>query len=73
VLGDTGAVLPVSTLDDSGEFRGVALSRPTRVGRGGWLEHVDIDLSEAERRGLLESAEVLDNTLKDLRAGTSPA
>jgi L-lactate dehydrogenase len=73
VLGDTGAVLPVSTLDDSGEFRGVALSRPTRVGRGGWLEHVDIDLSEAERRGLLQSAEVLDNTLKDLRAGTPPA
>ncbi len=73
ILGDTAAVLPVSTLDESGEFRGVALSRPTRVGRGGWLEHLQIDLSEEEQRGLAHSAEVLHETVRGLQAGTGPA
>lgn len=73
VLRDTGAVLPVSTLDESGEFHSVALSRPTRVGRAGWLEHVPIDLSEKEYRGLARSAEVLHETLATLRADASSA
>jgi L-lactate dehydrogenase len=73
ILGDSGAVLPVSALDESGEFRGAALSRPTRVGRAGWLEHVHLDLSEEERRGLRHSTEVLRETMKRLGAGTAPA
>jgi len=69
ILGDTGGLLPVSTVDESGEFPGVALSRPTRLGRGGWREHVSIPLSEEEHRALLRSAEVLRETIAGLRAG----
>ena len=67
MLGDTGAVLPVSTLQESGEFQGVALSRPTRVGRRGWLGYEQIELSEDERRGLRRSAEVLRDTIASIR------
>ena len=70
ILGDTGGLLPVSTVDESGEFQGVALSRPTRLGRGGWREHVSIPLSEGEHRALLRSAEVLRETIARLRAAT---
>lgn len=70
ILGDTGGLLPVSTVDESGEFPGVALSRPTRLGRGGWREHVSIPLSEEEHRALLRSAEVLRETIARLRAAT---
>jgi len=69
ILGDTGAVLPVSTVDESGEFEGVALSRPTKVGRGGWREHVSTPLSKGEYRALVRSAEVLRKTIACLRAG----
>ncbi len=73
ILGDSCAVLPVSTLDESGEFHRVALSRPTRVGRAGWLEHVPIDLSDEEHRELARSAEILRETLASLRAEPSSA
>jgi len=69
ILGDSDAVLPVSTVDDSGEFQGVALSRPTRLGRSGWRERLSIPLSEEEHRALLRSAEVLRQTIAGLRAG----
>lgn len=71
ILGDSRAVLPVSTLAESEQFHGVALSRPTRVGRSGWLEDVHTDLSEEEHRGLIRSAEILRETLASLRAGPS--
>jgi len=66
ILEDSDAVLPVSTLHDSGEFGGVALSLPTRVGRRGVRGVVDIDLSEDECRGLARSAEVLRETIARL-------
>ena len=69
ILGDSDEVLPVSTGDESGEFQGVALSRPTRVGRSGWREHLSIPLSDDEHRALLKSAEVLRETIAGLRAG----
>ena len=63
ILGDTGAVLPVSTVQESGELRGVAISRPTRVGRSGWLGYEPLKLSQDEHRALLRSAEVLRRTI----------
>jgi L-lactate dehydrogenase len=63
ILGDTGAVLPVSTVQESGELRGVAISRPTRVGRSGWLEHMPVELSQEEHKALVRSAEVLRETI----------
>jgi L-lactate dehydrogenase len=71
ILGDAGEVLPVSTLHRSGEFAGVALSLPTRVGRRGVLEVLTPKLSEDERKGLLHSAEVLRQTLGILAGGSS--
>lgn len=71
VLGDSGAVLPVSTVQAVGEFSGVAFSRPTRVGRSGIKEILDLPLSEEEHRGLLRSAELLGETMAHLRAGGS--
>lgn len=70
VLTDSGATLPVATLDESGEYEGVALSRPTRVGRAGWLEYEPLTLSEEEHKGLRASAEVLKETIARLQAGT---
>ena len=63
VLQDIGAVLPVSTLHSDGEFQGVALSLPTRVGRSGVQQVVPLDLSKEERRGLAHSAEILRKTI----------
>ena len=73
ILGDSDEVLPVSTVDESGEFQDVALSRPTRLGRSGWRERLSIPLSEEEHRALLQSAEVLRETIARLRAGAQAA
>ncbi|MFB3881818.1 MAG: malate dehydrogenase [Armatimonadota bacterium] len=73
ILGDTGAVLPVSTVHDSGELKGVALSVPTRVGRRGWSAHEPLSLSEEEHRGLLRSADVLRETIALLQSGAGGA
>jgi L-lactate dehydrogenase len=72
ILQDAGEVLPVSTLQRSGEFAGVAFSLPTRVGRRGVLEVLTPKLSEEEHKGLLHSAEVLRETLRSL-AGRAAA
>ena len=67
LLQDTGAVLPVSTVQASGECQGVALSLPTRIGRAGVLGVAPLELSPEERRGLARSAEVLRKTISSLR------
>lgn len=67
VLGDTGAVLPVSTLP-RGEYEGVALSLPTRIGRQGVIGIADAGLSEEERKGLAASAEVLRQTVAGVQS-----
>ena len=72
ILNDTGAVLPVSTLHTSGDFQGVALSLPTRVGRSGVQEVMSLTLSEDEHRALAHSAEVLRETVGRLGAGPEP-
>jgi L-lactate dehydrogenase len=71
ILGDTGQILPVSTLHDSDGFQGVALSLPTRVGRSGVLEVLPLGLSEDEHRGVLRCAGILRETMKRLRASAT--
>jgi L-lactate dehydrogenase len=73
VLEDSGAVLPVSTLQPPGEFEGIAFSLPTRVGRRGHLGPVPMELSDEEHRGVVRSAEVLRETISSLGAGRPPA
>lgn len=73
LLQDTGAALPVSTLQTSGELQGVALSIPTRVGRSGIRGIEPIDLSREEYRGLARSAELLRETIASLGGGPTPA
>jgi len=69
ILLDTGAVLPVSSLQGGGVHGGVAYSLPTRVGRRGRLGLVEVGLTEEERRGVQQSAETLANTIGALQGG----
>ncbi len=68
VLRNEKTVLPVSTLT-TGQYgiEGVYLSLPCVVGRNGVEKVIEIPLNDAERRGLIESAEVLKKTLKKIR------
>jgi L-lactate dehydrogenase len=64
ILLNTGEVLPVSTLQESGgNLTDVCLSVPTRVGRAGAIEHIAIELSESEEAALQSSAAHLKSTL----------
>lgn len=67
ILEDSKVVLPVSMLQVDGPYREVALSLPTRVGRGGALEVLQPDLSDEEDKGLVRSAEVLRQRIASLR------
>jgi L-lactate dehydrogenase len=73
ILGDARVVLPVSTLQESGELRGTALSRPTRLGRSGRLAHEELALSQDEHLALLRSAEALRQTIALLQTGSAAA
>ncbi len=66
ILHDSGTVLPVSTVQNEGEYPGVAFSRPTRVGRLGVQGYLDLPLSEEEHRRMQQSAKVLRETLASL-------
>ena len=68
ILGDTGAVLPVSTVHLGDAYGEVAFSLPTRVGRRGVLGIVDIGLVEEEDRAVRASAELLQKTIASLHA-----
>lgn len=60
ILNNEHRVLPVSTRTDGIEgLDGVCLSLPTVVDRGGAQTRLDVPLSDAERAGLLASAETL--------------
>ncbi len=69
ILGDTGAVLPVSTIHAGDQYGDVAFSLPTRVGRRGVLGFADVPLTEEEHRAVRSSAEVLKKTIARV-AGT---
>lgn len=61
-------LLPVSSLQ-SGAYgiRGVCLSVPTVVGRGGVKQHVEIELWPKEKLGLQNSAKALKDTLAKVK------
>ena len=65
---DTRQLLPISTMQTGAYgIRDVCLSTPTVVGRQGWLEHQEIDLWPKERQGLINSANTLKATLKQVQ------
>jgi L-lactate dehydrogenase len=68
ILGDTGAVLPVSTAHRGDAYGEVAFSLPTRVGRRGLLEIVDTGLTPEEDAAVRGSAATLAKTVSELRA-----
>jgi L-lactate dehydrogenase len=67
ILGDTGAVLPVSTIHRGDAYGETAFSLPTRVGRTGLLGFADVTLTEDEHRAVKGSAEVLAQTIASVR------
>lgn len=67
ILGDTGAVLPVSSIHRGDEYGETAFSLPTRVGRKGFLGFADVTLTEDEHRAVKGSAEVLAQTIASVR------
>lgn len=62
---DQRRILPVSSLQNGAYgLRDVCLSVPTVVGREGVLDQVEIELWPKERMGLMNSANVLQETLR---------
>lgn len=62
-VSDSGAILPVSTLQKGAyDLHDICLSVPTRVGRKGVLEHVEMELWPKERSALDRSAASLRET-----------
>jgi L-lactate dehydrogenase len=61
---DRKRILPVSTLiEGTYDIRGVCLSVPTVVGRGGACDRLEIELWPKEIQSLRRSAEVLEQTI----------
>ncbi|MEW6301850.1 MAG: lactate/malate dehydrogenase family protein [Verrucomicrobiota bacterium] len=62
-------LLPVSSLQKGAYgIRDICLSVPTVVGRGGALEHIEIELWPKEKTGLQNSAKALKETLAKVKA-----
>ncbi len=68
ILGDTGEILPVSTLQTGAVHgvRDVCFSVPTKVGRAGAIKQIEISLTESEKAALINSGEVLKKTLSQV-------
>jgi L-lactate dehydrogenase len=64
ILRDERAVIPVGSLQQ--EF-GVTLSLPSVIGRGGVIEVLQPDMSDAERDGLQKSAKTMKAALESVR------
>jgi L-lactate dehydrogenase len=66
---DKRQVLPVSTVQQGAYgLRGVAISVPTIVGRGGALAHVEVELWPKEQQALQASARALNETFAKVKA-----
>src|SRR5947209_308313 len=78
---DSRRILPVSTLQQGAYgLRDVCLSVPTVVGCGGVRQQIELELTQKERLGLMQSARVLRETINQveqrvgvIRANASPA
>ena len=67
IISDSGAMLPVSTWQRGLHgISDVCLSLPTRVGAGGALETIEMDLWPKERTALCESAAALKATWREV-------
>jgi len=64
ILRDERAVIPLGSLQQ--EF-GVTLSLPSVVGRGGVIEVLQPEMSDAEREGLQKSARTMKDALENVR------
>lgn len=64
ILTDERAVIPIGSFQKT---FGVTLSLPSVVGRGGVIEVLEPDMSDEERAGLRNSAELLKGALKRVR------
>lgn len=66
---DKRQVLPVSTVQQGAYgLRGVAISVPTVVGRGGALAHIEVELWPKEHQALQASARALNETFAKVKA-----
>jgi L-lactate dehydrogenase len=66
---DKRQVLPVSTVQQGAYgLKGVAISVPTVVGRGGALAHVEVELWPKEHQALQASARALNETFAKVKA-----
>ncbi|MBN2168766.1 MAG: malate dehydrogenase, partial [Actinobacteria bacterium] len=69
VLGDTGRVLPVSAyMDGQYGIAGIFFGVPSRLGRDGVLEIIELPLSAAEREMLVRAAGGVESRLRELRS-----
>jgi L-lactate dehydrogenase len=64
IMTDERAVIPIGSFQKT---FGVTLSLPSVVGRGGVVEVLEPDMSDEERAGLRNSAELLKKALKQVR------
>ncbi len=66
IVRDEKSILPVSSIQNTDEINGVALSMPAIVGRHGVEGAVPIELSDDERAALKKSADTLKAVLADV-------
>ncbi len=66
IVRDEKSILPVSSIQNTGEISGVALSMPTIVGKHGVEGAVPIRLDDKEKAALKESADTLRAVIEDV-------
>ena len=69
IVRDEKSILPVSSIQDTDEISGVALSMPAIVGKTGVEDLVPIELDADEKASLKQSADTLRAVLNDVLEG----
>lgn len=69
IVRDEKSILPVSSIQDTDEINGVALSMPAIVGKNGVEDLVPIELDSDEKAALKQSADTLKAVLNDVLEG----
>ena len=69
IVRDEKSILPVSSIQDTDEISGVALSMPAIVGKTGVEDLVPIELDAVEKAALKQSADTLKAVLNDVLEG----
>lgn len=63
IFDDENAVIPVSHVIEEGEYAGVAFSLPCIINRTGIVRTIKLPLNDAEKEGMLKSAQVLRESI----------